>query len=242
MEQATAIDKALDVLFFLRHRGEACGVTEIGRGLALPKSSAHRLLATLARRGLVERDPRGRYRLGIGLLFLGQGVAAGEPIVAAARPSLRVLADQLSETSFLVAARNGQLVVLDKVESPGLLRVSPEVGAQIPIVGTAVGKLYLAFDETQLHDVDGELAAARVKASESQLQDTRAVGYASNFGQWIDGLCVFSAPVFVQRRLVAALAVAMPTSRFLAATETQIVSALRQAAARVSARAEGSER
>lgn len=241
MEQSTAIDKALDVLFFLRRRGEACGVTEIGSGLSLPKSSVHRLLSTLARRGLVERDTRGRYRLGVGLLLLGQGVVAGEPMVAIARPALKVLSETLGETSFLVAARNHRLVVLDKAERPGLLRVSPEIGAQIPIVGTAVGRVYLAFDESQLQDGSGELAAARDQASDDQLAETRAAGYASNFGQWIEGLCVFSAPVFGKERLVAALAVAMPTGRFSEAIKVQVVEALQEAAARVSARVEGRE-
>lgn len=67
MEAATSIEKALDVLFLLHREAGARGVTQIGRALGLPKSSAHRLLAALSRRGLVERDAAGRYRPGIGL-------------------------------------------------------------------------------------------------------------------------------------------------------------------------------
>ena len=241
MEQPTAIDKALDVLFFLRRAGEARGVTEIGRALSLPKSSAHRLLATLARRGLVERDHGGRYRLGVGLLFLGQGVAAGEPMVAAARPILEALAEQLHETCFLVAARGGRLVVLDKVESQGVLRVSPEVGAQIPIIGTAVGKLYLAHDPEQLADDDAARTAAFELLGKAQLDATRTLGHASNYGQWIDGLCVFSVPLFAHGRLSAALAVAMPTGRRDEEAESRVLCALKEATVRVCARAEGRE-
>src|SRR5262245_64201854 len=88
MEAATSIEKALDVLFLLQREAGACGVTQIGRALGLPKSSAHRMLAALSRRGLVERDAGGRYRPGIGLVALARGALDREPVVAAARPIL----------------------------------------------------------------------------------------------------------------------------------------------------------
>ena len=49
------IDKALEVLFHLHEQPASRGVSELGRALALPKSTAHRLLASLSKRGLVER-------------------------------------------------------------------------------------------------------------------------------------------------------------------------------------------
>ena len=58
----------------------------VGRSLGLPKASAHRLLASLQRRDLVEQDESGRYRPGFGLVALGLGVLDREPLVAVARP------------------------------------------------------------------------------------------------------------------------------------------------------------
>ena len=45
MEPPGTVEKAVDVLFHLHAEPAACGVTEIGRALALPKATAHRLLA-----------------------------------------------------------------------------------------------------------------------------------------------------------------------------------------------------
>ena len=73
MEALTTVEKAVDVLFHLHREPAARGVTAIGRALGLPKSSTHRLLTALGRRGLVEKDDRGRYRPGIGLIALGLG-------------------------------------------------------------------------------------------------------------------------------------------------------------------------
>ena len=55
LDPTSSIEKALDVLFHVSAAGSA-GVSEVARALALPKSTAHRLLTALGRRGLVERD------------------------------------------------------------------------------------------------------------------------------------------------------------------------------------------
>ncbi|HIF94755.1 MAG TPA: MarR family transcriptional regulator [Myxococcales bacterium] len=68
---AATVEKALDVLFHLHDAGTALGLSQIGRDLDLPKSSCHRLLATLVNRELVERDDSGQYRLGPGSAFAG---------------------------------------------------------------------------------------------------------------------------------------------------------------------------
>jgi len=54
-----------------------CGVTELGRKLGVHKATASRLVATLAERGFVERDPiTEKYRLGFGLISLAGALPA----------------------------------------------------------------------------------------------------------------------------------------------------------------------
>ena len=88
MEALTSVEKAVDVLFALHSAEASLGVTTLGRQLGLPKSSAHRLLTALSRRGLVERDERGRYQPGLALVALGLGALEREPLVAVARDTL----------------------------------------------------------------------------------------------------------------------------------------------------------
>lgn len=57
-----SVDRALDLLEALG--GGATGITALAARTGLHASTAHRLLATLVRRGWVEREPRTRrYRL-----------------------------------------------------------------------------------------------------------------------------------------------------------------------------------
>ncbi len=222
METPSTVEKAIDVLFHLHRTETPQGVTAIGLSLGLPKSSTHRLLASLGRRQLVERDERGRYRVGIGLVALGLGVLDTEPLVHAAQTVLEEGARQLGETHFLVAARSRRLVVLAKAEGRGFLRASPRVGASLPSHATAVGKLQLAFDPASIEALDaGESLEAftsktRTKAGAVGREDARARerGWAENRDEWVEGLSVVAAPIFLKERVAGFLAVAASSSSY----------------------------
>jgi DNA-binding IclR family transcriptional regulator len=223
-------------------------VTQIGRALGMPKSSAHRLLTALGRRDLVERDERGRYRPGIGLVALGLGALEREPVVVAARPVLEAEAEALGETFFLVAARAGRLVVLDKAEGTGFLRAAPRVGQGVPLHATAVGKLFLAlapervaapeppFERFTQHTV------VDPGALEREVMLARERGFAENREEWIPGLAVVAAPISSAGRLAGAIAVAAPAQRLEALGRARVARQTREAAARVAARLEGGSR
>jgi IclR family transcriptional regulator, KDG regulon repressor len=245
-ELAGTIDKALELLFHLHERGGAArGVSELGRALELPKSTAHRLLASLARRGLVEQDARGRYQPGIALLALGLGVLEREPLVAAARAAVERLAEELGETIFLSGARAGRLYVLDKQEGTGFLRAAPRVGAEIPAHATAIGKLYLAYAPESLRPLedalprytDATLCDADALAREVEL--VRARGWAGMRNEWIPDLAGVAVPIRVGPRLFGALAAAGPSSHFDGRHEDVFRAALLEAARAIEARLGG---
>ena len=194
-------------------------MTALGRALGLPKSSAHRLLAALCRRGLVERDERGRYQPGIALVALGLGALEREPLVARrARGARAARPRALGETVFLVGARAGRLYVLDKAEGTGFLRAAPRVGEAVPVHATArrqalprvraAARRAAAGAARALHAEDARDAR---RALERAVEAARAQGYAENRDEWIPGLSVVAAPILARGELRGALAVAAPT-------------------------------
>jgi DNA-binding IclR family transcriptional regulator len=245
MRSLSTVEKAIDLLFHLHAEAAPRGVTAVGRALDLPKSSAHRLLSTLTRRGLLERDERGRYCPGIGLVALGFGVLQKEPVVAAARPVLESEAQRLGETVFLTAARAGDIVVLDKAEGTGFLRAAPQIGSTVPPHATAVGKLYLTHAPESVALDDQSLEAFTPSTGTSpaflaaEVERVRRQGYAENRDEWIPGLSAIAAPVFVAGRMVAALAVASSSPRLEALRSSAITSRIVEAARRVGERMEG---
>jgi DNA-binding IclR family transcriptional regulator len=262
VESLSTVEKAVDLLYLLHESSGPQGVTAIGRALGVPKSRAHRLLTALSRRGLVEQDGRGRYGPGIGLVALGLGALEREPVVAAARPVLEQEAEALGETFFLVGSRAGRLVVLDKAEGNGFLRAAPRVGSSVPIHATAAGKLYLAFAPDALARSDAPLepftprTAADAATLAREVTLARKRGWAANREEWIPGLAVLAAPVWMQAvgtqaarmrapamtagaRLAAVVAVAAPAPRMRTLGESEVAKRTLAAAARIAARLEG---
>ena len=244
MEQATVrtVEKAVDVLEYLHEAGAPRGATAIGRGLGLPKATAHRLLQTLQRRGLVERDDAGRYRPGIKLVALGLGVIEREPVVVVARPVVEAEAERLGETIFLAGARAGRLFVLDKCEGSAFLRAAPRIGAEIPVHATAVGKLYLALAPEQVECDERPPAFTErtldARALRRDVVRVRERGWAENREEWIPGLVGLAAPVRSRGRVAACIAASGSAAR-ADVWGAEAVEHLMRAAREISARLEG---
>lgn len=244
-ESMSTVEKAVDVLFHLHSSDGPAGVSEIGRALGIPKSNTHRLLVALCRRGLVEREPRGRYRPGMGLVALGLGVLDADPLVVAARPQLEALAADIGETCFLVGSKAGRLLVLDKAEGSGFLRAAPRVGSELPAHATAVGKLYRAFAPQLLADFDPSATAftentIRDSAGlERAAQQARDQGWAANRDEWIVGMSVLSAPVLEGTRMFGAIALAASSPRLEQLGGDDLAEKLIDAAAAIAARLTG---
>lgn len=218
-ETASSIERAIDVLFHLHAGGSPRGVSDVARDLGMAKSSVHRVLATLGRRGLVEQDVDGRYRPGVALLALGLGVLDREPLASAARPVLERESERSGETAFLTVARGGRIVVLDKCEGRSFLRVAPAIGAEVPVATTASGKLVLALDPAAvgLGQAPWPTLAATMPSDAASLEadvgEARRRGWALNRDEWIDGLTVVAAPVLLRERMLGCFVIAAPSSR-----------------------------
>ncbi len=242
MDTLSTVDNAVDLLFQLASGGEAQGVSALARALELPKASVHRLLATLCRRGLVEKDERRRYRAGPALVALGLGGLDRDPVAAAARAEVEGAARELGETVFLAAPRAGQLLILDKAEGQGFLRASPRVGETIPVHATAIGKLALAHAPEAVPLGAQELVrftpatATDHAALDVDVRRAALRGWAENRGEWIEGMSVIAAPVFREGRFAAAIAVAAATARLDALGTQPTADRLRLAAARIEER------
>lgn len=127
-------------------------------------------------------------------MALGLNVSGREPLAIAAWPVLERAAAEVGETLFLVVARAGQLVVLEKAEGTGFLRAAPRLGTGVPGHATAVGKLYLALapdlvELTELPRFTPATVRGR-KALAAEVAQVRAQGWAVNLEEWQTGLAV----------------------------------------------------
>lgn len=124
-------------------------------GLAIPqlseitglhKSTVHRLLAAMASRGYVRRDPESAvYRAGMRLCELSEYIQENLDVVARAREPMERLSRTTGETVHLVAREGAEIVYVYKVESiHGAIRMVSRIGMRRPLYCTGVGKAILA--------------------------------------------------------------------------------------------------
>ena len=116
------------------------GVNALARRIGVNPSSASRLLATLERGGLVEREPGGPYRLGLHLVALADRVLARLDVRDLARPQLRALVEATGETATLSVPGGEEAVTVDFVPSASSVVSMARLGR--PSIGhaTATGQ------------------------------------------------------------------------------------------------------
>lgn len=144
--EITSLDKGLALLQAIaKDRGKTSFKT-ISERLDLPTSTAHRLLATLERHGLVSRIGRGHYDIGKSIPDLTGGRNAQDLLIQIARPLLRRLSKALRHTVHLGILENDMVTYLIKVvhdnsEDEGLLT---REATQLEAYCSGIGKVLLA--------------------------------------------------------------------------------------------------
>lgn len=243
---APAVEAALSILETLGTVHEM-GVTELARKLGLGKSSAYRLLATLARRGYVEKNPQSdRYRLTYRLFAVGSPAADRFGLRETAHPVMERLATETGETVNVGVLDGTRVVNLHKVESRHLLRMHMEVGGGVPAHATALGKVLLtALTQAEIAERLGgrrlERLTHRTIADRAALwrvlARVREQGFALDDEECSLGLRCVAAPILDHRgSVVAALSISGPSQRLPHQVLGRLVERVRAAAREVSHR------
>ncbi len=139
-----SVERAAVVLRALGEAGRPLSPAEISARIGVPRPTVYRLLESLAREGLV--TPMGRsFAIGAGVLWLAARRLEQLELRTVGRPILQELRDRTGETVHLAVLEGGQVVYVEKVESPGPIRMASMVGRIFPAHSTALGKAMLAY-------------------------------------------------------------------------------------------------
>jgi DNA-binding IclR family transcriptional regulator len=141
-----AIGRGLRVLQAI-NRGGSITMMQICRQAEIPYPTACRIIETLIKEGMVEREPaRKRYRATALVRTLSLGFQDEDALVAVARPHIVALCARHGWPVTLATRVGHSMMVRDsthKLTSLTLANYSP--GYTLPIVECSTGKAYLAF-------------------------------------------------------------------------------------------------
>jgi len=200
------------------------GVTELSRRLGIGKSTAHRLLHTLAEERLLERDPyTGAYRLGLAMYELGSVVSAHTDIHEACSPVIDELRNATRETVQVGVLDGREVVYVERRESPQAIRLFGRVGHRNDAYCTSTGKVLLAHlpsERLETMLIGWELSPhtpftiTDMNRLRQQLDLVRQRGWAEQVNETEMGAASIAAPIRNGLgEVVAALSVAGPAQR-----------------------------
>ncbi|UGS34402.1 IclR family transcriptional regulator [Capillimicrobium parvum] len=217
-----SVDNALRLLLTYRDR-TAIRVSEAGEAMGVAPSTAHRLLAMLQYHGFVTQDEQSRaYLAGPALVDLGLAVVGRMDIRDAARPHLEALCRDVGETVHLAVLRDNEVLFVDSVETTKAVRVGSRTGETMPAHCTSIGKALLAelpadrlrelYPTPRIKGRTEKSISTRARL-ERELEDIRAVGYATNFGESESELSAVGMAIQGAVGTRAAVSISAPVSR-----------------------------
>jgi IclR family transcriptional regulator, acetate operon repressor len=240
-----SVDRAVAILDLLAQDGWRAGA-EVARELGVHRSTALRLLGTLERHGLVERDPRtAKYRLGGRLTQLASAVRGETDLRQAARPVCERLAHVLGETVTVDVLDGDEIVPIEQASgSTSVVNVN-WLGTRNPVHCTASGKVILAFASDAVRQrllarpLERRTPNTIVDLGEllGQLAAACEAGFARTSEELEVGLAAIAAPVHsAGGEVVGALDVSGPAHRLREGGRPELVRLTQEAASDISRR------
>lgn len=212
---APSVIKAFEVLKLIASAREGMGISEIARGLDMAKSTVHGMACALEELGAVRRDPATkRYTLGFTLFELGKTAYSQIDLKDLARPVMEELMEKTDASVFLGALNWDHVTILDIVEPRTDLKITSPIGATLPLLAGAAGKVFLAMmDEVQALKMIREKGLTRYTANtvtdldryREEIRSVRVQGFATDDEEYILGVRAVAAPIVGGPHLMSAI-------------------------------------
>jgi len=241
-----AVERAVTLLDALSRAGRTQSLAELARGLGLPKSSLHGLLATLVALGLARRDSDGQFALGAKPLQWADAFASQSGLLRAFDERARAFPALAAETAMLAILDGTDVTYLSCRQGSRPLAVNFRVGGRFPAACTSSGKAMLSslsqdqvralFEGRSLPKLTRH-SVASVAGLLRQLSEAHERGYAVDDEETAEGMQCFGAPIFAARQphAIAAVAVSLIKAGLSERRRAQIVAAIKGLAAAISA-------
>jgi DNA-binding IclR family transcriptional regulator len=178
-----SVERAASVLALLSaDPGRGFTLAEIVRQTELSKATCHALLASLTSARWLLRYPTGpSYRLGPGLIALGEAARQGYPELPYAQDKMRELGTELGLECMASAVVGSEIVILAKSGVPAPLSVTAAIGQRIPLVPPLATVFFAWSQEATVEAAFSPWTAGPSRLTDSYRRGLRAVhdrGYA----------------------------------------------------------------
>jgi DNA-binding IclR family transcriptional regulator len=200
-----SVVKALEIMETFTPEEPSLSLAEISNKLGYPKTTLYTILATLEKKGYIEKGKNGVYSLGISIIPLTQSVRVNAQLRDRAAPLLRELGNFCGESVYLAIKNNTTCLYIYAIESSHRLLARTAVGERTLMHYTSVGKAILAYlpsEEVEaIAEATGlpsctENSITDIEMLKIELAKVREAGIASDIAEHEEGLYCLGSPIF----------------------------------------------
>ncbi len=199
-----SVDRAARILKVLASGPRRLGVSEIADRLGLTRPTVHGLLQTLQAHGFVEQDrDSDKYQLGAGLLQLGNSYLDLNELRARSLVHAERLATRADAAVRVGVMHGPSVVIVHHVFRPDTTLQILEVGAELPLHASALGKAMVAYlPDEAVADLLAEplprLTSRTLspRALRDELGEIRERGFARERDEAVLGESSIASPIF----------------------------------------------
>ncbi|AOY75623.1 IclR family transcriptional regulator [Clostridium formicaceticum] len=214
--------RVLDILEVLASSQKGYTLTEVAAAIDAPKSSIFPIIHTLQSRGYIEiNENTSRYFLGIKALDLGSSYLNSHSMLSFIRKEMQHIVDTCSETCQLGILDKGDVLYIEKIDSPEPIRMISHVGKRLPAYCTSLGKALLCdHDKEALHNLFPEglkkftpSTITDIEVLYEQLLEVRQTQIAYESEEITEYIQCFAVPLRKNGLISGALSVTVPKFR-----------------------------
>ncbi len=221
MAGPTVASRVIAVLAAFSVDHVALTLSQLSRRSGLPLTTTHRLVGELATLGALERDERGRYRIGVRLWEIASLAPRTVGLRESAMPFLEDLYDATRQNVQLAVLDGLDVLFVERMSARNAIPVVSRVGGRLPLHASAVGQVLLAHAALDLQEqvLAGPLSSLtdRTITSARQLRavlaEVRRTGVAIADGQVEAHSVSVAAPIHGPAdTVVAGLSIVVPAT------------------------------
>ena len=205
-KRVPAIDKCFAILELLAKVKKPLGISEISGKLGLNKSTVFNIVYTLMDLNVLESQSDSKFRLGTRFYILGNMAGKRSDLINIAHPYLEMINEQTKLSAFLGLRSDRRVILIDKVDSAHGIKVSSDIGMQMPVLAGAGIKAMLS--QLSDEDIDEILDRSDLKKHtphsiidrdvyKEEILEVRKQGIAYDREEYIEGMVALAVPIKV---------------------------------------------
>ncbi|OPY87121.1 MAG: Acetate operon repressor [Syntrophus sp. PtaU1.Bin208] len=209
-----AIEKCFATLGLFSATENPLGITDISRQLSLNKSTVFNMVYTLIDQKIL--DDLGNGKFGFGPRFymmMGHTLSKRSRLVHIVHPYLQRINRETKLSAFLGIRSDLKAVLIDKADSAFGIKLSSEIGMQMPVLGGVGIKAMLSLlSRKQVDELIGNAVLKRYtpytivekEAYLDEIDKIRREGIALDREEYIEGISAVGVPIKMKNRQIQA--------------------------------------